>query len=177
VLEVIYYVAASLDGYIATPDGGVEWLSSFEAAGGDYGYSKFYPSVDAVLLGSRTYEQSLTFGEWPYPGKPCWVFSRRQLTVARPEVTLTAQSPSAVTSELEARHLRRVWLVGGAKLAASFRAEALITEYIVSIIPVILGTGIPLFGAPGPKEDVKLVESTSYQNGLMQLRYVRVKDA
>ena len=68
--EVVYYVAASLDGYIATPDGGVEWLAPFEGTGEDYGYAKFYTSVDAVLLGRKTFEKSLSFGEWPYPGNP-----------------------------------------------------------------------------------------------------------
>ena len=86
---VLYYVAASLDGYIATHDGGVEWLSPFEGTGEDYGFAQFYASVDALLLGSRTYEQSLTFRVWPYPGKLCWVFSQRPLPVSRPEVILT----------------------------------------------------------------------------------------
>lgn len=174
---VIYYVATSLDSYIATPDGGVEWLSAFESAGEDYGYSGFYASVDAVLLGSRTYTQCLTFGEWPYPGKPCWVFSWRQIEVAQPGVTLTTQSPLHVTAELRARNLRRAWLVGGGELAASFRAHGLITEYIVSIIPMILGAGVPLFASPGPKENLKLADSKSYPNGVTQLRYVRITDA
>ena len=175
--EVVYYVAASLDGYIATPDGGVEWLAPFEGTGEDYGYAKFYASVDAVLLGRKTYEQSLSFGEWPYPGKPCWVFSRQQIEVAQPGVTLTTQSPIEVTAALRARNLRRAWLVGGGELAASFRAHGLITEYIVSIIPVILGAGVPLFASPGPKENLKLADSKSYPNGVTQLRYVRAPGA
>jgi dihydrofolate reductase len=69
VTEIIYYVAASLDGYIAMPDGGVDWLSPYNTANEDYGYSAFYGSVDALIEGSRTYEQVLGFGEWPHPGK------------------------------------------------------------------------------------------------------------
>jgi dihydrofolate reductase len=185
-LEIIYYVAASLDGYIATPDGGVAWLAPFEAAGEDYGYAAFYASVDALLLGSRTYEQVCTFDPWPYPGKPCRVFSRRPLAPARPEVTVTARSPRQVAAELEACGIRRAWLVGGGQLAAAFRAEALITEYIVAVIPVVLGAGIPLFGAPAPdlrglpekpkvstaSEPLQLVEHQVYPNGVAQLRYL-----
>jgi dihydrofolate reductase len=171
--EIIYYVAASLDAYIATPDGGVDWLAPFESSGEDYGYADFYASIDAVLLGSRTYKQSLAFSEWPYPGKPCRVFSRRRLKAAAPDVTVTARSPAKVVAELKAGGYRRAWLVGGGKLAASFRAKGLITEYVVSVVPVILGAGIPLFASRGPEENLTLAESKSYPNGLVQLRYRR----
>ena len=68
--EIVYYVATSIDGYIASPDGSVEWLSPYEGKGEDYGYTEFYDSVDGVLLGSRTYEKALSFGAWPYSDKP-----------------------------------------------------------------------------------------------------------
>jgi dihydrofolate reductase len=184
--EIIYYVAASLDGFIATPDGGVAWLAPFEGTGEDYGYAAFYASIDALLLGSRTYEQVLTFGEWPYAGKPCWVCSQRALGPARPGVIVTAQAPRQIAAGLEARGIRRAWLVGGGRLAGAFRAEGLITETIVSVIPVILGAGIPLFGAPALDlsassltskvstvgEGLQLVEHKAYPNGVVQLRYV-----
>jgi dihydrofolate reductase len=169
--EIVYYVAASLDGYIATPDGGVDWLSEFEDGGGGYGYADFYASVDAVLLGRRTYEQALTFGPWPYQGKPCWVFSHGALSPATPEIIVTAASPPEVAVEMAARGIRRAWLVGGAELAASFRAAALISEYYVAVIPIILGSGIPLFAAPGPRARLALVESTPYANGIVMLHY------
>jgi dihydrofolate reductase len=175
--EIIYYVAASLDAYIATPDGGVEWLAPFETVGEDYGYAAFYTSVEAILLGSRTYEQLLTWSAWPYPGKPCWVFSHRQLDIVQPEVTLTNHSPAQIMRTLQASDVRRAWLVGGGALAASFRALSLITEYIVSIIPVLLGSGLPLFALPGPREQLHLVGSTSYANGVVQLRYLPGREA
>ena len=136
--EFIYYVAASLDGYIATPEGDVNWLSPFESSDQDYGYSKFYESVEATVMGSRTYEQILSFGEWPYPEKSCCVFSQRHLKTKQPEVTLTNKSPKEVVPELEGRNLRRIWLVGGAKLATAFRKEGLITEYSSSKYAVII---------------------------------------
>ena len=172
-IEVVYYVAMSLDGLIATADGGVEWLAPFEASNEDYGYSAFYASVDALLLGSRTFEQIMTFGSWPYDSKPCWVLTRRELRSSQPQVAFTSSSPQEVLSEIEASGLRRAWLVGGGMLAASFRKEALITEYVVSVIPVVLGAGIPLFGSPGPTELLELAGSTSFPNGVVQLRYLR----
>lgn len=81
-IEIVYYVAASLDGFIATPDGGIEWLKPFEGGEEDYGYGAFYASVEAVLLGRVTYEKSLEFPEWPYAGKPYW--SSRGQTETRP---------------------------------------------------------------------------------------------
>jgi dihydrofolate reductase len=184
-IEIIYYLATSLDGYIATPDGGVAWLAPFEAGGEDYGYPAFYASVDALLLGSRTYEQVLSFGEWPYAGKPCWILSRRPLEAVQPDLVVTARPLREVAADLEARGIRRAWLVGGGQLAAAFRAEGLITEYIVAIVPVILGAGIPFFGSPSPDprgfpnpstvwptgEMLKLVEHWVYANGVVQIRY------
>jgi len=168
--DIIYYVAASLDGYIATADGGVEWLAPFEQSAEDYGYAEFLASVDALLLGSKTYEQVLGFGPWPYEGKPAWVFTHRDLERAN-DVTFTSASPTKVAEELDALGHDRVWLVGGAALAAAFRAENLITEYIVSVMPVILGEGIALFGASGGSDSLVLLESAQYESGVVQLRY------
>ena len=169
--DIAYYVAMSLDGYIATPDGGVGWLSEFEGGDVDYGYADFLASLDTVLMGRRTYEQVLTFGVWPYQGKACWVFSHQELAPASPEVIVTAATPLEVATEMAARRLRRAWLVGGAALAASFRSAGLISEYYVAVIPIILGAGIPLFAAPGPRHRLALAEATPYPNGIVMLHY------
>ena len=126
--EIVYYVASSLDGYIATTDGGVEWLPAIESTGEDYGYYEFYASIDALLMGSRTYEQVLRHAHWPYPGKPCWVFSRRHLQVAQAEVMLTSQSPSDIVAELHTRRLHRVWLVGGGSWPRRSERTGLLTS-------------------------------------------------
>ena len=170
-MDVIYYVATSLDGYIATPDGGVEWLMPFEKSGEDYGYAEFYASVDALLMGSATYEKALSFGDWPYGGKPCRVFSNRALTVPSPDVLMTDAAPKEVLNALSRSGCQRAWLVGGGALAASFRQQGLISEYIVSVIPVILGGGIPLFAPGGRPDNLNLLESKTYSTGVVQLRY------
>ncbi len=170
-IEVVYYVAASLDGFIATPDGSVDWLAPFEFTGEDYGYADFYASVDIVLMGRRTYEQCLTFASWPYAGKPCVVFSRRDLGPGHPDMTLQADDPAAAVAELKRRGLTRTWLVGGGALAASFRAEGLITEYVVSVMPVVLGAGFPLIAGGGGAQRLTLSSSRAYPGGVVQSRY------
>jgi len=164
-----------IDGYIGPPDGSLKWLSPFEGGAEDYGYAKFFASVDSVLLGRRTYEQSLGFGKWPYEGKRCWVFSRQKLEGAPPGVTVTMHSPREVVRQMKAQKLGRAWLVGGGELAGAFRAEGLIREYIISVIPVMLGKGIQLFGGNGTQEALTLVESQRYASGIIQLRYAKEK--
>ncbi len=174
-MHIAYYVAASVDGFIGPPDGSLNWLAPFEGGAEDYGYAKFFASVDAVLLGRRTYEQSLGFGKWPYEGRHCWVFSRQKLKTTVPDVTMTMESPREVVRQMKAQKLRRAWLVGGGELAGAFRAEGLIWEYIISVIPVMLGKGIQLFGGNGAQEALTLVESQRYASGIIQLRYVKEK--
>src|SRR2546421_8886531 len=143
--EVIYYVASSLDGYIATADGSVHWLSRFHTAGEDHGAGELEASVDALLLGSHTYEFALKLGQWPSPNTLSWVFTRRDLRILHPSITLTAQSPREVIELLASRGLRRAGLMGGGKLAASFYAGQLISRYIISGFSILLRSGISLF--------------------------------
>lgn len=175
--QLIYYVAVSLDGFIAPPDGSVDWLAPYNAGGEDYGFGEFYKTVDALIEGSKTYEQALTFAEWPHPGKPCWVVTSRKFESKQPEVHFTSLTPAELIHHVSVHGHQRVWLVGGSQLAASFRAAGLITEYVLSIIPEFLGSGRPLFARGGAVETLKLVESKPYSSGLVQLRYVRAGSA
>ena len=171
-LEIVYYVASSLDGYIATEDGSVEWLSSFHIAGEDHGAVELGASSDALLLGSHTYEFALKLGQWPSPDKPSWVFTQRKLRVLHPSITLTSQTPREVVALLASRGFRRAWLMGGGKLAASFHGDRLISRYIISVFPVILGSGIPLFAAhSAPPDALRLVGATPFKSGIVQLSY------
>ncbi len=169
--DVIYYVACSLDGYIATSDGRVDWLEPFQTGGEDYGFAEFYSSVDALVMGSGTYEFALEHGPWQSPDKPSWVFTQRELPVAHPSVTLTSDDPATVIESFAARGLKRVWLMGGGQLAASFRSSGLISRYIIAVVPIILGTGIPLFATAAGQDTLRLIEAKPYPNGLVQLSY------
>ncbi|MCI0563991.1 MAG: dihydrofolate reductase family protein [Nitrososphaera sp.] len=172
-VNIILYIATSLDGYIARKDGSIDWLSMVETNDTDYGYADFYRSVDALVMGRRTYEQALGFGEWPYPGKPSYVFTRQRLTSKRNDVFFTSAKPDTVIREMETQGFKRIWLVGGAELTAAFLKFRLVDEYIISIIPIILGEGIPMFLPPIPEERLKLIQSQQYPTGLVQLRYRR----
>ena len=176
-MQLIYYVAVSLDGFVAPVDGGVDWLAPYNTGDEDYGFGEFYRSVDVLIEGSKTYEQALTFDAWPHPGKPCWVLTSRELASRQPEVRFSSAAPSALVDHLSRQGHKRVWLVGGPELAASFRATGLISEYVLSVVPVLLGAGKPLFAGAGPVEGVRLVESKQYSSGLVQLRYLRADGA
>jgi dihydrofolate reductase len=169
--DVVLYIATSLDGFIARRDGTLDWLTAFDTPQTDYGYAEFYRTVDAQLMGRKTYEQALGFGEWPHPGKPTWVFTRQRLVTERNDVLFTDLDPRQALREIEARGARRVWLVGGALLVAAFLRERLINEFVISVVPVLLGDGIPLF-APGlPERPLKIVELNQYPTGVVQTRY------
>ena len=171
-LEIVYYVACSLDGYIATVDGGVEWLSLVRISDEEHGDWKVHASIDALLLGSRTYEFALKLGQWPSPDKPAWVFTKRDLRVLHPSITLTSHSPSEVLDDLTKRGFRKAWLMGGGKLAASFHASGLISEYVISVFPVLLGSGIPLLAPHSCAQDtLSLVTAKPFKSGIVQLTY------
>jgi len=117
VVEIIYYIAASLDGYIAPLDRGLSWLAPFESSAEDYGYADFYRSIDAVLVGSQTFQQASQFPQWPYPEKLCWVFSRRPCVSPSRTPLWPTRAPGRWWWS---------WAVGGGQLAGSFRAQGLI---------------------------------------------------
>jgi dihydrofolate reductase len=172
--EIVYSVATSVDGYIATADGSVDWLAPFQNTGDEHGTSGLESSVDALLLGSHTYEFALELGYWPSPDKPSWVFTRRDLRLLHPSITFTSQDPIELVEMLRARGVRRAWLMGGGKLATSFRRAGLISRLILSIFPVVLGSGVPLFAPTQSKADsLRLLESKPFASGMVQLTYER----
>lgn len=172
--RVKLYIATSLDGYIADREGGVGWLSEAAASetDEDYGYEVFYKSIGSLAMGRKTYEQVLSFGAWPYAGKPSFVFSKDPPEGKHPHVEFVSESPEAFVSNRVSEGGEDLWLVGGAGLVASFREHGLIDEYIISIMPVLLGEGIPLFDGAQPKASLDLANVQSYDSGVVQLRYV-----
>ncbi|MFV3305750.1 dihydrofolate reductase family protein [Pseudomonas sp. NY15181] len=174
---LIYFVAASLDGYIARPDGSVDWLEGYDSATDDYGYGAFYASIDGLLMGRATYLHCLDQGDWPYPDKPSLVLTRaNHLPVASPRVELMHCPPSEALEALQAKGCQRIWLVGGGSLAGNFLAAGLLDEVIVSIIPHLLGAGIPLFSI-GLEQRLQLLEQRSFPSGIVQLRYQVLKES
>ena len=169
--DITYYVACSLDGFIADAEGRLDWLSPFEQTDEDYGYAAFYASVDAVVLGRSTFDFVRDTPDWPYEGKPTWVFSHASLGALPANAEATSEEPAAFAERLRARGYRHVYFVGGGQLAASFRAAGLITRYIVSVVPVILGGGVPMIGPGGGMERLELVGSEAFASGIVQMEY------
>lgn len=158
------FIASSLDGYIARKDGSIDWL--FTDA--DYGYKEFYSSVDTVLVGRKTYEQSLTLEDAPFSGKGCYVFTRKASGKSG-YVTFVSEDIAEFTKGLKDGPGSDIWLVGGSETIAALRH--LIDEFIISIHPGILGAGIPLFTGEWKETGLELVNSTSFASGLVQLHY------
>lgn len=168
------FIAASLDGFIARPDGGLDWLETVHAEGEDYGYQTFFDSVDAILLGSGTYETVRQFEEWPYGDKPVYVATSRPWTALRKETFLRG-NPVVLARALAERDFSRVYLDGGS-LIRSFLAAGMVNDLTISVIPILLGRGIPLFREAGKEpaygeHGLKTLGAKAYPSGLVQLRY------
>jgi dihydrofolate reductase len=171
---VVYAVASSLDGYIAADDGGVDWLHASMVKGESYDLDTFMNSIDGLVMGSRTYEAALAMGGFMGSSKHSWVCSKRPLKAGK-AVTVTAAEPRDVVQQMSAYGVTRAWLFGGGELAASFLEQGLIDEVSVGMMPVILGSGIPLFGRlKNGFSSLKLIESKPYKGGALGLRYAPV---
>ncbi|MEL6770847.1 MAG: dihydrofolate reductase family protein [Bacteroidota bacterium] len=169
--RIVLFIATSLDGFVADADGGVDWL--FTDA--DYGYTDFFDTVGALAMGRTTFDQILGFGPWPYGDVPTTVFTHRPLDIPEGVPAEVAEGDVAawLASLRETSLPGDVWLVGGGALVRSFREAALIDRYVLSVHPVLLGDGIPLFAGALPRADLRLTATTSFPSGLVQLTYDR----
>ena len=173
--KVFLYIAMSLDGYIAKPDGDLGFLSVAELEGEDYGYAKFTDSVDTVILGRKTYDKVLSMGvELPYPGKEVYVFTRTAKPAAG-KLNFYSGELKELVEELKNQDGKNIYCDGGSETIHLLLQDDLIDELIVSIIPVLLGDGIPLFRTGFPEKKLKLIRSESFRSGLVQVHYKRIK--
>ena len=168
------FIATSLDGYIARDDGDIAWLLQRDDPAEDHGYPAFIADKDMVVMGRGSYEKVLTFDPWPYE-LPVLVLSRRLAATPVPErlkgkLRFASGSPREVMAELTQQKLRRVYVDGG-QLVQSFLREGLIADMVITTVPVLLGSGRPLFGALPHDIDLKLVASRSFPSGLVQSSY------
>ena len=173
--KIILYIASSLDGYIARKNGEVDWLDEFNNTGEDYGYYKFYDSIDVTLMGNETYKTSMSVGEFPYKEKKNYVFTRRKILPQGDYVEFINKNIVSFTKNLKTRKGKDIWLVGGTQINELFFNNELIDELILSIMPVTLGNGIPLFTESVKQIKFKLKSERPYGN-VVQLCYSVLKN-
>lgn len=173
--EVILYVATSLDGYIARKDGNLDWLNGHSnPEGSDYGYDDLLAGTGTILMGRNTYEAILGFGiSWPYPDHDTVVATRQSAyPVSTPRTSVTPDAV-ALTRDLREKSAKDVWLVGGGNLVRSLIAEGLVDRLVLTLIPVVLGSGIPLFPEGTSESGWELVRTEAFAGGAVSLTYTK----
>lgn len=167
------YIACSLDGYIAREDGSIDWLTEYDNnSETDYGYSEFYASIGTVLMGRKTYEQVLDFGDWAYAEKKTYVFTRQKEPLRREKnVEFVSGEVGEFARRLKENTDEDIWLVGGSQLIKAFLEEDLVDDMIVFIVPIILGGGIPLFDRIGKEIKLMTRRVEKYESELVRIEY------
>ena len=172
-MKTIVYIGTSLDGFIARKDGAIDWLVQFEKPVRD-DYRKFISRIDAVVIGRGTFDKVITFPSWPYE-KKVFVLSTRIRKVPaqlKGKVTVLSMKPGALLNYLSDEGFANIYVDGG-KVIQSFLKEDRIDEMIVTKVPVLIGSGIPLFGELDKDLPFKHVRTKVYSNGLVKSRYKR----
>ncbi len=167
------FIAISLDGFIARPDGSIDWLTERGEQAGDTGYDEFMAPIDTVVLGRNTFEKVLTFDFWPYEGKHVEVLSTT-LDPAADERIIVHRTLDGLVETLEDRGARRIYADGGVVIQTFLRA-GLLNELTITTAPVLIGSGLPLFGALD--QDIALVHNATrtLKAGFVQSDYTVVR--
>jgi Dihydrofolate reductase len=172
--KVVLGVGISLDGYIARPDGSVDFLFMPK----DYSMAEFFKRIDATVMGRKTYDVSLKMGGgMSSPGISSYVFSRSLEAGERGGVTIVRETPKELIEALRKKEGKDIWLMGGGELTQEFLREDLVDELYLGIVPTLIGEGIPAFPSGFPQREFKLTENKTFSKGLIALKYERTKTA
>ena len=168
------FIATSLDGFIARPDGDIGWLLERDDPAEDHGYTDFIADKGAIVMGRGSYEKVITMGEWAYD-RPVLVLSRQLAGTPVPDalqgkVRFCDATPRDAMAQLEAQGVQRVYVDGG-QVVQSFLREGLIADMVVTTVPVLIGAGRPLFGALPHDVSLRLESSRHFPSGLVQSAY------
>jgi dihydrofolate reductase len=174
VITAHVFIAISLDGFIARQDGDIDWLLQRDDPTEDHGYAAFIADKDMIVMGRGSYEKVLTLDPWPYD-RPVLVLSEQLADAPVPEalmgkVRFSSRAPKDAMENLAEQNVRRVYVDGG-RLVQSFLRDGLVADMVITTVPVLLGSGRPLFGALSRDTDLKLVSSRSFPSGLVQSSY------
>ena len=182
------FIATSLDGFIARLDGSIDWLNQANATvpnGEDCGYESFMATVDVIIMGRNTFGQVLSFGEWPYGDTKVVVLSRKGVVIpdalAKPSkriantVSSSKETPELLVERLSSEGAQHLYIDGGQTIQ-SFLSAGLINEFTITVIPILLGEGKPLFGALNSDVLLKHISTNAYAFDFVQSKYSIVKD-
>lgn len=171
------FIATSLDGYIAREDGSIDWLpdpdTDEKGNGEDYGYQDFMSKIDAIVMGRHTFDLVLSFDQWPYGDMPIFVLSTRKVKIPdkiKRSVKHISGDPGEITQKISEQGYKHLYIDGG-KTIQGFLNAGLIEELTITTIPVLIGSGIPLFGALNKDIHLSIVESRTFKNRVVQTRY------
>jgi len=169
-LKASVFIGTSVDGFIARPNGSFDFLPN--DGGEEHGYTAFLASVDALVIGRKTYETALAFAAWPYQGKKVFVLSARPLAPAPTGalVERMAGAPRAIAAELASRGIQHIYVDGGLTIQGFLNA-GLIQRLIITRVPVLIGSGIPLFGTTSRDIVLRHIATRYFASGLVQSEY------
>jgi dihydrofolate reductase len=163
------YIAVSLDGYIATPDGGVGWLSAFE--GHDYGYERFVAGIAGLIMGRATFDQVMDFGHWPYGSRPTAVLTSQPLPKDAPNTAIACSSVGEIRQH-SMEFGGDIWIVGGGLTVAACAQADMVDRLELFILPVVLRRGLPLFTPDFPTDrDLRLEGTWPRDGGAVEAHY------
>ena len=164
---VIYSVACSLDGYIAREDGSYDWIPHDE----DHGLEEFFRSVDTALIGRKTHDLMVRVGQPNFPGMTNYVFTRKRHPPKTKGVHWVTEDAVDFVRDLREQSGNKIWLAGGSELARTFFEAGLVDELRMAIVPILLGSGIPLFPKLSCELPLRLMEEKAFGDGVMRLFY------
>jgi dihydrofolate reductase len=171
--KVVVYIAASVDGYIAGPNGDMRFLDAVQQEGEDYGYFAFLDTVDTVVMGRKTYDWVMgQVPEFPHADLDTYIITHRQ-EASRGKLHFHTDSLTELVRRLKSQAGKHIFVDGGAEIVNQLLKDGLVDELILSVIPVLLGDGVKLFHANQPRQEWNLVSTKTYEKGLVQLHYLR----
>jgi len=171
--KVVLGLGISLDGYIARPDGAVDFLFMPK----DYSMGPFFATIDTMIMGRKTYDAALKMGGGGFgdPKMKSYVFSHSQPPGERGDVTFVNESPRPFLEKLRKRPGKNIWLMGGGELARDFLKDDIVDELYIGVVPVLIGEGLPLFPSGFPQREFTLLENKTFSKGMIALKYARTR--
>jgi dihydrofolate reductase len=170
--QIIVHIATSADGYIAGPQGELEWLTSRPAPPGFYGINAFVKTIDTTIMGRKTYKAGLELGATFDPKSPTIVFSRGPKPAETPPgVEFVSEAVGPFVSRLRESRGKNIWLMGGGELIGSFLDAQEIDQFVISVVPMFIGDGIPLIARRHRHVPLELETVEKFDDGLVQLHY------